>query len=179
MTPLAEPEPLAAPSAPSAARQRLEDGETVILAIRPSMWLVMLLSWPLLVGVAVIAAVSLAARPWFGGQVGGRAVGMVCLVVGGLRVIVACFQWLGRLYVLTDRRVMRIKGVLREDCYQCPLRKISRVDLSAGAADRLVGVGNVLFERTDDKAVPDGQWVCLANPQEVRQMIEEARSRAK
>lgn len=179
MTPVAESEPLEAPVVAAAARERLEDGETVILAIRPSKWLVLLTSWPLLVGLVLIVAVSLAGGRWLGEQVDERGVSLVCIAVGALRIIIACFQWLGRLYVLTDRRVMRIKGVLREDCCQCPLKKIHQTSLSAGAPERLVGVANVLFERMDGKVVPDSDWVCLARAEEVRQMIEEARSRAK
>jgi len=165
-------------SAAAVFRQRLEDGEIVILAVRPSKWFVVHLSWPLLVGVAIVAAAGLAGGRWFGQQVDGRMITLACAAVAAIRVVVACLQWLGRLYILTDRRVMRIKGMFHEDCYQCPLKKIGRIDMSDSAPQRLVGVADLLFHRTDGKAVPDSNWICLAEPQEVRQAVEEARKRA-
>jgi len=179
MTPLADPGSLSVAATSAVARERLEDGEIVILAVRPSGWFVVLLSWPLLVGAAAVAAVSLLARSWPGYNVDGHMVTLVCAAVAALRIAVACFQWQGRLYVLTDRRVMRIKGVFREDCYQCPLRNISEVHMSATLPERIVAVANLVFHRTDAKAVPDADWLCLANPREVFQAVQEAMRRAK
>jgi hypothetical protein len=179
MTPLADPGSLSVAATSTVARERLEDGEIIILAVRPSGWFVLLMSWPLLAGVAAVAAISLVARTWPGYDVNGQMVALTCVAVGTLRIAVACFQWQGRLYILTDRRVMRIKGVFREDCYQCPLRNIREVYLSATLPDRIVAVGNLLFQRTDAKAVPDADWLCLANPREVCQAVQEAMRRAK
>jgi hypothetical protein len=179
MTPLADPGSLSVAATSAMARERLEDGEIIILAVRPSGWFVVLMSWPLLAGVAAVAAISLVARSWPGYEVDGRMVALVCAAVGALRIAVACFQWQGRLYILTDRRVMRIKGVFREDCYQCPLRNIREVHLSATPPDRIVAVASLIFHRTDEKAVPDADWLCLANPRDVCQAVQEAMRRAK
>jgi hypothetical protein len=178
MTPLADPGSLSVAATSTVARERLEDGEIIILAVRPSGWFIVLMSWPLLAGVAAVAAISLVARTWPGYDVDGRMVTLVCAAVGTLRIAVACFQWQGRLYILTDRRVMRIKGVFREDCYQCPLRNIREVHLSSTLPERIVAVANLLFQRTDAKAVPDADWLCLANPREVQQAVQEAMRRA-
>ena len=179
MTPLADPGSLSLAATSAVARERLEDGEIIILAVRPSGWFVVLMSWPLLAGMAAVAAISLVARTWPGYDVNGRMITLVCVAVGALRIAVACLQWQGRLYVLTDRRAMRIKGVFREDCYQCPLRDIREVHLSATLPDRLVAVASLIFHRADDKPVPDADWLCLANPHEVCQAVQEAMRRAK
>jgi len=179
MSPLADPGSLALAATSVVARERLEDGEIVILAVRPSGWFVVLTSWPLLAGVAAVAAISLVAQTWPGYDVDGHMVALACVGVAALRVAVSCFQWQGRLYVLTDRRVMRIKGVFREDCYQCPLRNIREVHLSATLPDRIVAVASLIFHRADDKPVPDADWLCLANPREVCQAVQEAGRRAK
>jgi hypothetical protein len=179
MTPLADTGSLSVAAVAAVARERLEDGEIVILAIRPSGWFVVLMCWPLLAGVAAVAAISLIARTWTVYEVDGQMVALACLGVAALRLAVACLQWQGRLYVLTDRRAMRIKGVFREDCYQCPLRDIREVHLSATLPDRLVAVASLVFRRADDKPVPDADWLCLANPQDVCQAVQEAMRRAK
>ena len=179
MTPLADPGSLSLAATSAVARERLEDGEIVILAVRPSGWFVVLMSWPLLVGVAAVAAISLVARTWPGYDVDGHMVTLVCVGVAALRVAISCLQWQSRLYILTDRRVMRIKGVFREDCYQCPLRNIREIHLSATLPDRIVAVASLIFHRADDKPVQDVDWLCLANPQEVRQAVREAMRHAK
>ncbi len=179
MTPAADPGSLSVTIASVTAQDRLTDGESIILAVRPSGWLILLMSWPLLVGVAAIAAVSLAASWYCAYDVDNSMVVLICLAVGAMRVTIACCQWQGRMYILTDRRVMRIRGVFNEDCYQCPLKKIRQVHLSSTLPERIVSVASLMFGRVDEKPVPDADWVCLANPQEVLQAVEKALRRAK
>ena len=179
MTPAADPGSLSVTVASALAQDRLENGEAIILTVRPSGWLILLMSWPLLVGVAAVAAVSLAARQYMAYDVDNRMVVLICLAVGAMRLTIACCQWQGRMYILTDRRVMRIKGVFHEDCYQCPLKKIRQVLVSSTLPERIVSVASLIFERIDDKPVPDADWVCLTNPEEVLQAVEDAFRRAK
>lgn len=179
MTPAADPGSLSVTMASAMAQDRLEDGESIILTARPSGWLILLMSWPLLVGLTAVAAVSLAAEQFTTYDVDNHMVVLICLAVGAIRVTVACSQWQGRMYILTDRRVMRIKGVFREDCYQCPLKKIRQVQVSATLPERIVSVASLMFERVDEKPVPDADWICLANAQDVLQAVENALRRAK
>jgi len=179
MTPAADPGSLSVTVASVMARDRLEDGEAIILAVRPSGWQILLMSWPLLVGVAAVAAVSLVASRYLAYDVDNHMVVLICLAVGAMRMAIAISQWQGRMYILTDRRAMRIKGVFHEDSYQCPLKKIRRVHLSSTLPERIVSVASLIFDRNDDKPVPDVDWVCLAKPQEVLQAVEEAIRRAK
>lgn len=179
MTPAADPGSLSVTIATATVQDRLADGEAIIMTVRPSGWLILLMSWPLLVGVAAISAVSLAASRYCAYDVDNNMVMLICLAVGALRVTIACCQWQGRMYILTDRRVMRIKGVFNEDCYQCPLKKIRQVHLSSTLSERIVSVASLMFDRIDEKPVPDAGWVCLANPQEVKQAVEKAIRRAK
>ncbi len=179
MTPPADPGSLSVTIASATAHDRLAGGESIILTVRPSGWLILLMSWPLLVGVAVIAAVSLAASRYCAYDVDNNMVVLICLAIGAMRVTIACCQWQGRMYILTDRRVMRIKGVFNEDCYQCPLKNIRRVHLLSTLPERIVSVASLLFDRIDEKPVPDVDWICLANPREVHQSVEKAMRRAK
>jgi len=179
MTPVADPGSLSVTGASAMAVGRLADGEAIILVVRPSGWLILLMSWPLLAGVAAVVAVSFAAKHYLACDVGSRMVLLICLAVGAMRLTIAISQWQGRMYILTDRRVMRIKGVFHEECYQCPLKKIRRVHLSATLPERIVSVASLMFERVDDKPVPDAHWVCLGNPREVLQAVEDALDRAK
>jgi hypothetical protein len=92
--------------------------------------------------------------------------------------VVACFQWLGRVYVLTDKRVLRIRGVLRADVFQCPLRRITRTAVTATFGERMLALGSLFFEAGEVDAAQAG-WICIARPQEVRRTVEEAIHRAR
>ena len=59
--------------------------------------------------------------------------------------------WLG-LYVLTNRRVLRVSGAVREAVQQCLLRYIARAEVSVSPAERLLGVGSLSFESSDPAA---------------------------
>jgi len=179
MTPAADPGSLSVTIASATVQDRLADGEAIILTVRPSGWLILLMSWPLLAGVAAIVAVSVAASWYCAYDVDNNMVMLICLAVGSLRVTIACCQWQGRMYILTDRRVMRIRGVFNEDCYQCPLKNIRQVHLSSTLPERIVSVASLMFDRIDEKPVPDADWICLANPREVQQAVEKAMKRAK
>ncbi|MHC4982163.1 MAG: PH domain-containing protein [Planctomycetota bacterium] len=156
----------------------LRDDEVMLLAIKPSGWFVVLVSWPVLILAALIAAATQIAGTVFGAGVPWPELCLLCLAAGLLRLVVASFQWLGRVYVLTDKRLMRIRGVLRVDVYQCPLRQVTRTALEATRGERLLGLASLFFE-ADDLDAREAAWTNLARPEEVRRVVDEAIRRAR
>jgi len=156
----------------------LQDGEEVILAIKPSGWFVLLVSWPVVVVAALVAAGVYVAVELFRASLPQQTVLLVCLVVAFLRVAVACFQWLGHLYLLTNLRVLRLRGVFRSDVFDCPLKRIRQTVLSATFLERLLGLGSLFFTTAESDA-PAAAWNCLSHPEEVRQTVEQAIRRAR
>jgi len=159
--------------------ERLEDGEVIILAVKPSRWFVLLVSWPWIAVVAVAAVSAFLADRFGGAAINLRMVGLICSAVACVRVTVACFQWHAHLYVLTSRRVMRFRGLLREDFHQCPLNALAEVHMTATVPERLVASGSLWFRRRDDRPGPAGCWVHLAQPRDVQRAVEEALRRAR
>jgi len=156
----------------------LEDAEVVLLATKPSGWFVLLVSWRVLALAGLVAVVLILAEPVLHAAVASRqAVILLCVAACCLRVIFGCFQWLGRLYVLTNKRILRIKGVMRAEVFACPLRRIRRVLPGATVPERLLGVGSLYFQ-TGQQDGADGAWIHLARPLAIRDMIEEAIRRA-
>ena len=176
MTP-AGPAHLTVAAADLVPADRLEDGEIVLLAVKPSRWLALLASWPVLIAAAAVAGAAWVAETLWAPGVNGRVVAMFCSAVACTRVTVACFQWLGRLYVLTNRRVMRFGGVLHQDFWQCPLRQLDEAHLAVTLRERLVGIGSLWFQRRDDSH-GGGSWMYLAEPAEALRAVTEARRRA-
>jgi len=177
MSPSAEPAGLAVEAADLVPAERLENGEVVILAVKPSRWLPLLVSWPVMALAVIVAAAAYVADKLSATAGNEEVVALLCLAVACTRITVGCFQWLGRLYVLTDRRVMCLRGVFRQDCWYCPLRGVRQVHLSASPPERLFAVGSLLFECPDDPRA-NGHWMYLADPEEVLRIVQEARNRA-
>lgn len=161
-----------------AAERQLQDGEAIILAVKPSRWFVLLASWPVVLLALMVAGATWAAGEFYGAKEDPRLVVLVCSGVACTRVTIACFQWHARLYILTDRRVLRIRGILREDVYQCPLKDIRDLRLVVTLPERPLGVGTLLFQR-DKPDNNEGDWFHLARPAEVERAVREALSRTR
>lgn len=159
---------------PFVPAELLDDGEAIILAVKPSGWFVVLTSWPVLVSCAGVAA---AAGLW-PRLFGGNLVGMAALAVALAKVLVACFQWAGRLYVLTNRRVIRIRGVLKADVVSCLLKNIRQTTLSATLPERMAAVGSLYFDMLDTDGT-EMIWINLAKPYQVRDLMEQTIHQAK
>lgn len=154
----------------------LEDGELVILALKPSGWFVLLVSSPvLLAAVVVFAGVEV-----FSGLLGpvawGQGILTGCAAASFLRLVIASLQWMGRLYILTNKRLICIRGVMRVCVAGCLLQRVQRVTLATIVSERALGVGSLLFD------VPDGQdvnWLHINRPEEALRIVQEALRRSR
>ena len=151
-----------------AALKFLESGEAILFAIRPSLWFVLLVSRPFIAGAVLVAGSVLlldqSSRLWMPPY----AVAMLWAMAVMGRLFFGSIQWLGRLYVLTNRRVITIHGLTRFRVWQCPLGKVRSVDLTIGPTERLLGLGTLSL-RVVEGAEAVGEWVNLSRPQKVRQ----------
>src|SRR5262245_34850543 len=116
-------------------RHILQDGEIVLLILKPSLWYIIL---SMLRFAAVVLIVTLAGVV-FDDQLRGPArmyieTGMILL---GARLTVAILQWYARLYILTDMRIVEISGVFTYHIFDCPLRKVARTRILYTVRERL------------------------------------------
>ncbi|MCK4602646.1 MAG: PH domain-containing protein [Phycisphaerae bacterium] len=171
MTPSAEPASTAVTEDTLVPEQVLDEGEFVILAIKPSGWFVLLVSWPVLAIAAVVVVVGYLAGEAFG--VPCQTVMLFALAAACARVVLASCQWLGRLYMLTNRRVLRIGGIIRMDVFACPLKKIRHVQLHAGPAERVLALDSLLFT-IGEAPSPAASWNNISRGEEVLRIVNEA-----
>ncbi len=155
----------------------LDGDEIVLLAIKPSLWFVVLRSGPWLVGCGIAAALA-----WYlihqGLGTDATRLGLqmaVAVAVG--RLSVAMFQWASRLYVLTNRRVMRIRGVLHVDVFECPLTRIQNTNLSFSLPQRLLWIGTIHIE-TAGTVAGGAAWEHITQPLVVHTRLRNAISRS-
>jgi hypothetical protein len=152
----------------------LNRGETVLLARKPSLWFIPLSAGPALSIVAVALAVALhIAR-----TMAYRRFAIELAVVGaGLRVTWSILVWMGRLYLLTDLRILQLGGVFTIDVVSCPLRKVANVRLLPTVGERLTAVGSIEITPRDSSH-PAIYWQTVAKPAAVQQEILAAVTRA-
>jgi hypothetical protein len=154
----------------------LRDGEIVLLILKPSLWFIAFNS----ARVAAAALFLLLAAKLLGDHVTHRTfhfyVEAAVFILAG-RVMWAVCQWMGRLYVLTDQRVLRIAGVFNVDVFDCPLRKIARTQVVYSVKERLCRLGSIEIHPRDE-ATPGTIWQAVSRPVHVNEAIVAAINKA-
>jgi uncharacterized membrane protein YdbT with pleckstrin-like domain len=155
----------------------LDGDEIVLLAVKPSLWFIPLTSGPWLVTCALVAALAwYLGREGFGTdatRLGLQAAAAVALI----RVTVAMFLWACRLYVLTNRRVMRIKGVFHVNVFESPLAKIQNTYLDFTLPQRVVRIGSIRIQ-TAGFGGGNATWEHVAQPTLVHTRLRNAIARS-
>ncbi|MFG0253392.1 MAG: PH domain-containing protein [Phycisphaerales bacterium JB038] len=150
----------------------LDEGEVVILNLRPHPLYIVLQPLGTLAALVILTAVAY----WIISLGPSSAGGMPLLGLGGLLVLArlgwSYLEWFNRIYVLTDRRVIRRKGVLRVSVFQAPLRRIQHLTLYFSIRERAFQLGTVGFS-TAGTGIPEAYWIMVAKPVEVHRIIQE------
>jgi hypothetical protein len=94
------------------------------------------------------------------------------------RLVYAALQWMGKLYVLTNQRIITISGIHAADVFNCHLRKVARVRLVYTLKERLLAIGSVEIIPMDEM-VPIHSWQMILQPREVHKQIIATMNRAK
>jgi uncharacterized membrane protein YdbT with pleckstrin-like domain len=115
-------------------------GEIVQMVLKPSRWFILLNSMRF-AGVVVIAVLgSLVFRiQWFAPTV---LVQLAIFLVAG-RLMWSTVQWMGRYYLLTDQRLIRVCGVFDVDIQSTPLPEVQSVRLFRPVSERLLNRGSL------------------------------------
>jgi hypothetical protein len=151
----------------------LRDGELVLLILRPSLWFIVLTSLRFIAVVLILLCTAIVLDD-------SRAVvygSFATLAVAG-RIGWAVLQWMNRLYILTDMRILRLSGVFGVEIHDCPLRKINRTYLLRPFKERICRVGTIVIE-PQPKTCPPTAWQIVARPLEVHRQVESAIRRAR
>lgn len=161
------PWPLLAPAA-----HLVPPGEVVVLARRASLWYVLLarLEWLLAMAAVTVVALVLGAHTWAG-------VSAVVVVASGalpaaLVLLYLALDWMTRLYLLTDRRVIRVQGIVRQTTVDVALERIENMTLARSARERLLGLGTLWFASAA-ATIGEFGWSYMTEPAAVMQTVRE------
>lgn len=152
----------------------LQGGEIIILILKPSAWYILLGAlghYTAIIGVTA-AAWAAAGRGLLGNVDRQEVVltGMMMLLLRGLWQFVL---WLSRIYVLTDRRVIRRRGVFTVLTFEATLAQVQHTEVSRLIRERLFGVGTISFS-TAGTGVPEAFWEMVNQPHAVHRRVVEA-----
>lgn len=151
----------------------LRDGEVVQLILKPSVLFIPLSS---LLFAAAVAMCGMAAKLWLPPQAAWYYVEAALFLIAG-RLMWATIQWVNRLYILTDQRVVRLSGAFNVEIFDCPLRRISQVRVVMNFRERLLRLGSIEIQPANDGKSP-GLWQTISHPREVEQIIRQAMHKA-
>lgn len=154
----------------------LDDDELVLLATTPSLWFVPLSCLGSLLAIACgVLAMAWATRldvvPWSDVQ--------AFLLGAGLAAVRLAWQfveWSQRLYVLTDRRVLRRSGTLRPTLAEERLVDIRHTVVLAARRERSLRIGTVAFVTARGGGLLDWNlaWETVRQPDDVQQAVRDA-----
>jgi len=139
--------------------------EVVLFELKPSLWYVVFVSLPIAAaGLAVIIlslSIQVLPTPY-------RHLGIVLgMWVVGLRVAVALLQWLGRTYVLTDRRILVQTGVFDARVEALALERVESSFVAQAVVQRLLGIGTIFFRTMPGSGGGSLSWEHVRRPREL------------
>lgn len=150
----------------------LDEGEVVVLQLRPHPLFIVVQPLGALTALVVFTAVAYWLISLSPSAVGGAPI----VGLGGLLILMrlgwSYLEWINRIYVLTDRRIIRRKGVLRVSLFQAPLRRIQHLTLYFSIRERLFQMGTIGVS-TAGTGIPEAYWIMVARPVEVHRIIQE------
>lgn len=161
------------PALPLPITQLLEPGEIVVLLLKPSPWYILLEAMPMLLGIGLVAAILVVMGTH--GDMGlgpyRRDIIIAAVGLGGMRLFWQLLDWLYTVYLLTDRRLVKIRGVLRLRQYERPIEEVVSAELIATFRERALGLSSLTFTLEPEDRHYVHAWRSVARPTEVHRII--------
>lgn len=148
----------------------LQPGEIIILLLKPSPWFILLAPLRVLTAIVILTIAADSANTYLNLHVGSQNIYLAALLLLLARVFWQFLEWLSRVYVLTDRRVIAVAGVLRVGVFETPLEKVQHTNLHFSLRERLFALGTIGFA-TAGTAFSEAYWLMLSSPLEVHQKV--------
>ena len=148
----------------------LDGGEIILLLTKPSPWIIILQSLTSLFVIGVITLLLIIAHRTVGtGSLSHDDIVKLGVVLTIARLAWAFFEWLGRVFVLTNRRTIWITGVFQASVSQIPLNQLAKVELSITRIELLFGLGTIVFTTKGTEST--AEWPLLRHPAEIHGRI--------
>jgi uncharacterized membrane protein YdbT with pleckstrin-like domain len=153
--------------------------DLIELSLKPSPWFILLYRGRWLAGLfAAVVVLEAVAQLVPGVPNSVVMMKLACLAALLFRAGLTTLQWASRSYLLTNRRIMRIRGVLQADVAQCLLARVAGVEMSQNALQTLLGIGTIRITPASD-AARTITWRHVSKPAETLRTIHAAIARSR
>ncbi|HSH78670.1 MAG TPA: PH domain-containing protein [Herpetosiphonaceae bacterium] len=108
----------------------------------------------------------------------GDLIALIALAVGLFVMLSALgdyLRWRNEQYVVTDRRVLQLKGVINKRVLDSSLEKINDVELQQSLFGRMFGYGTIEILTASEEAI--NRMEAIAQPLEFKRAMQDARAR--
>ena len=168
------------PAAPDPVRaaamipaQLLQDGEIIVLLLKPHPLYIVLAPLRILVILTLATTLGVLIDTRLTTGANRQSILIVGITLILARLFWQFLEWLSRVYVMTDRRLIAVAGVLRVRVFETPLQNITHSEMLFSIRERLFGLGTLGFY-TAGTGLVEAYWVMLAAPLEVHRQVVEA-----
>ncbi|MHC5022432.1 MAG: PH domain-containing protein [Planctomycetota bacterium] len=154
----------------------IHDDEVIILLLRPSILFIPLSALGSLAFIAIVAFMLawMGRLGWFfWSDTTAFALGAG---LAALRLGWQTLEWYCRVYVLTDRRIIRRMGVLRVAVFETSLSSIQHTSVFQLLRERVVGLGTIGFATAGSDTF-EAFWTTIARPFAVHKTVVDAINR--
>ena len=148
-------------------------GERVVMSFKPSVLYIVLRSIGVTLTVVLLTLGALWAFRAVGTRLSTQPVVIGAGVLVALRIAWDALEWFARLYILTERRVIRVAGVLRQYTADLPIGHVQHVTMYRSLRERLFGLGTIGFA-TSGTGLQEAAWVMVADPYGVLETVRNA-----
>lgn len=158
------------PNAAILPAELLQPGEVIILLLKPSLWYLLLAPLRTLLMIVLLSFALFYLCDYTSLPMTRHDILIAGSGLFGLRVFWQFLNWLSRIYVLTDQRVIRVKGVFHVQIFEAPLKKLQHTQMTFLVRERLLGLGSIHFY-TAGTDLPEASWEMIPHPLETHQQI--------
>ena len=153
------------------------EGEIIIMAIKPSGWFVLVASFPVLISALMVAVIAYV-MDFYRSETPKDTIVCLCAAFAMVRVLWACWQWAGRTYVLTNYRVVTVRGLVHPKVSSAALEEIHRAEMTETVPEKLCGTGSI-YCLSESQCVAEVVWNTVDNPNRVHETVQKAIKRAR
>jgi hypothetical protein len=159
--------------------QILQEDEIVLVLTKPSLFFLFYSSFRFLVATLLVGVIA-GQISWLGTvSLTPPAIALITVLACVGRLVWALLVWTSHIYMLTNRRILTIKGVINVGMFQAQLRKIQNVRLYRPIGQRLFAAGTIGFSTAAAAGAPESTWVMIARPGETHEQIMAAIGKAR
>lgn len=147
--------------------QMLQGDEEILLLTKPSPLFIVLTSLRFMLVVVLLGVLVVRLGS---GYINPNNTGLVAALACLGRLIWGLLVWTSHTYMLTNRRIVTIKGVINVVVTATPLRKVQRTMLLQPLWERIFGLGTIGIATAATETF-DATWVMLARSVDVHERM--------